>query len=369
MCCNPIILQQWYDDCNKFHCHYYADYNPDEHSERVLKRLSLGLHRQGMHKHKFVVVPCGKCVECIRRKARDWKIRLYHHSLTEGDGIFVTLTYNDDNMDDGSLNYRHFQLFMKRLRRNFPDKKISFFCSGEYGVKTLRRHFHCLIFGLDINDVKTKFLCCSRRAKDVKIWTSDIILKCWDNRGHVSVSRVFSGDARVLGYVSGYMFAKSSDIHRFAIINAGLEPEFHHMSLKPAIGKNYFLLNFERLYENDFVVFNSKRFALPRAYDVWYRNITSRFVIRAGVGYSRYLDAIKRCSDKLFVTSLIFQSPSGSFLLDKVSDFDIIKKKRKERFLRSASTGTDFNLSSRKYNYERSLYFCNRDLDIGGAYA
>lgn len=368
MCYNPIIFQQWYDSSGHFHSSYYADYNPDVHTNDYLVRLSFGLKRDGMFKHAFRVVPCGKCRECRARLARDWKIRLYHHSLIHGDGIFVTLTYNDDNLEDNNLNYRHFQLFMKRLRKRFSSKKLSFFCAGEYGGKSLRRHFHCLIFGLDIRDVRTRFLCRSRKAKDVKVWTSDIISNCWDHRGFVSVSQVLSGDSRVFGYVSGYIISKADEVHQARISNLGLVSEFHHMSLKPAIGKEYFLKNVSNIYRNDYVVFNSRRFAVPRAYDRWFRQHTERFVIREGVTGNGCLSVLKSITSTVVRMAYIFKlEDKYAFTIDKVSDFDKIKLRRMKRFCNSAFTCSDYNMNSRKYNLSKYM-FNTRDLDFGGAY-
>lgn len=366
MCCNPIIFQQWYDCLGKFHSHYYADYNPDIHTDAVLKRLTHGLKRIGMFKHKFVVVPCGKCPECAARLARDWKIRLYHHSLTAGDGIFVTLTYDDHHMDDVNLNYRHFQLFMKRLRRRFPNRQLSFFCAGEYGCDSLRRHFHAIIFGIDIKEVRSEFLCRSRNAKDIKIWTSKLISDCWDNRGFVSCSRVSSGDSRVFGYVSGYIISKNNDEHKLNVKMNRDVPELHHMSLKPAIGKEYFLRNVKDIFSRDFIVYNGRKASVPRAYDNWYKTLTSRYVIRTGCTGFGLLDVLNNIRSSVVRMAYIFKlEDKFAFTIDKVSDFDIIKSRRKRKA--SSFTCSNYNLDSRKYNY--GTYMSNtRDLQFGGAY-
>lgn len=359
MCYNPIILQQYYDSSSVYHCYYYADYDPDYHTKEVLDRLSYGLAREGMHRHKFVVVPCGKCKECRARNARDWKIRLYHHSLTAGDGVFITLTYDNDHMDSSSLDYRHFQLFMKRLRRRFPEHKLSFFCAGEYGSKSLRRHFHCIVFGLPFNKIKSQFLCRSRKAKDIKIYTSEICSLCWSNRGFCSVSKVLKGDYRVFGYVSGYIISKSDEEHQSLISQFGLTPEFHHMSLKPAIGKEYFLQNYKTIYYSDCVCINGNRFRPPLTYDKWYQELTSRYIIREGVTGFGLLDILRNIKDVRVQMAYIFKLEDPfAFFVDKISDFDIIKSRRRKSF---PSSFTCYNFESRKYNCDKYLLNC-RDL-------
>lgn len=373
MCYQPIIFEQWYDNLGQFHSHYFSDFIPEIHTPDYLRRLSIATKRVGKLKHKYVTVPCGKCNQCRARQARDWKVRLYHHSITEGDSIFVTLTYNDDNMDNHSLDYRHFQLFMKRLRRKFSDHRLSFFCAGEYGSKTLRRHFHCIIFGIDLNEVKSKFLCTSRKDKSVKIWTSDIISNCWNNRGFVSVSRICKGDFRAFGYVSGYIISKSDEKHKKLIERYGLEPEFHHMSLKPCIGRIYYNRNHKQFFRQGFCHFSGRIVSVPRAYDRWYEKETTRYIVRPS--YTSSFDPFKRLGMSIhdFLLSIndllspqdmmriIFQYDDKlPFTIDKVSDFDKIKMRRRKFFL--SSTGSDYNLQSQKINISSFLGCYDRDI-------
>lgn len=374
MCYNPIIFQQYYDSLGNFHSHYFADYNPDIHSERSLQRLSLGLKLPGQYKHKFVVVPCGKCKQCRARLARDWKVRLYHHSLIHGTSLFITLTYNDEHMDDSNLNYRHFQLFMKKLRRRFPDRRLSFFCAGEYGGKSFRRHFHCLVFGLNINDVKSSFLCRSRKDKNIKIWRSDLISECWfdeesdSSRGYISVSQVLPGDPRCFGYVAGYIISKSDQFHSSIIESKGLSSEFHHMSLKPAIGKVYFLRNYEQMYRYNYCLFNGRKISIPRAYDRWYDKITSRLVVKSySMPYNYSISKINRnlhcpSDPKVMVFLFADENISNHFCVDKISDFDKIKLRRRKIY--SSFTCSQYNLDSQKINCQSFLCSGNRDLDL-----
>jgi len=58
-------------------------------------------------------LPCGKCVECLLERARDWSIRCTHEASTHAKNAFITLTYSDDNLpSDGKLDYYDFQLFI-----------------------------------------------------------------------------------------------------------------------------------------------------------------------------------------------------------------------------------------------------------------
>ena len=58
---------------------------------------------------------------------------------------FVTLTYDDDHLPEyNSLNYKHFQDFMKRLRKSHNG--VRFYMCGEYGEDFSRPHYHALLF-------------------------------------------------------------------------------------------------------------------------------------------------------------------------------------------------------------------------------
>lgn len=43
-------------------------------------------------------LPCGKCVECLKNKQNDWKIRSIEESKNWKHGYFFTLTYAEDNL-------------------------------------------------------------------------------------------------------------------------------------------------------------------------------------------------------------------------------------------------------------------------------
>lgn len=102
-------------------------------------------------------VPCGKCLECRKRRTNSWFARLTEQLKVSDTAYFVTLTYEDASLpysDNGliSLDYRDFQLFMKRARK-LQKKKISYFLVGEYGSQTFRPHYHAIVF--DVENIST----------------------------------------------------------------------------------------------------------------------------------------------------------------------------------------------------------------------
>lgn len=116
-----------------------------------------------------VTVKCGKCDTCKRQKSQEWAIKLINESKYHKEACFITLTFdNKILMDKNSKavqygahpnfamkienSMKYFQKFIKRLRRKFPEKRISYFHIAEYGEKTHRPHHHAILFGVNFNE-------------------------------------------------------------------------------------------------------------------------------------------------------------------------------------------------------------------------
>lgn len=117
-------------------------------------------------------VKCNRCAECTKQKRTEWHFRSYHHVnkiINKGGYVyFDTLTYSDDNVprlsdfidtkkykckDFMCFNIRHWQLFLKNLRRQIhyhcKDIKFTYFLVSEYGTDeryTHRPHYHILFY-------------------------------------------------------------------------------------------------------------------------------------------------------------------------------------------------------------------------------
>ncbi len=91
-------------------------------------------------------LPCNKCESCKLRKAKEWAIRCWHESQMHEQNAYVTLTYDDPHLPAyHSLDHRDVQLFLKRLRKKYPN--VKYFMCGEYGDQTHRPHYHIILFG------------------------------------------------------------------------------------------------------------------------------------------------------------------------------------------------------------------------------
>lgn len=190
-----------------------------------------------------VAIPCGRCVGCRLDYSRAWADRMMLELEHTGKAVFVTLTYNNENVpicenaDTGeftwfSLYKRDLQLFFKRLRKHF-DKDIRYYASGEYGENTHRPHYHAIIFGLGLEDFDLKLHCMNELKQPV--YESKLLERIWSN-GYVTICEV---SWQTCAYVARYVMKKVYAGDQAIIENLGIEKEFAVMSRRPGIGAYY----------------------------------------------------------------------------------------------------------------------------------
>lgn len=117
--------------------------------------------------NRSMLVPCGKCPECLKTRQNDYLVRIYEELKQVSKSCFVTLTYRPDKvpyiMKDGKKYLvvwkRDVQNWLKRFRTNYERKTgktgIRFFLCSEYGPKTNRPHYHAIFFGLSKSDLES----------------------------------------------------------------------------------------------------------------------------------------------------------------------------------------------------------------------
>lgn len=209
--------------------------------------------------------PCGKCPSCLANKAQDWVYRLYAEQKLHENAVFVTLTYDDENIQRlklspvglYSLDKVESQKFMKRLRKAVEPRKVRFFLAGEYGETTYRPHFHAILFGLSEED-------------------RPIIEMAW-NRGFVQVGTVTPSS---IAYVSRYCTKKlyaDNGVYK----ELGLEPEFNLQSRNPGIGANALSKGLKRSDDGQyFVWYQGRRSRAPRYFVDKARTAVEQLVAR-----------------------------------------------------------------------------------------
>lgn len=95
--------------------------------------------------YEQVPVPCRACWRCKQNRVNDYVARALAEASTSAHTCTITLTYAPrEDLADKILQPRHFQLFMKLLRRS--GHKVRYLVAGEYGKLKDRAHFHALLF-------------------------------------------------------------------------------------------------------------------------------------------------------------------------------------------------------------------------------
>lgn len=252
---------------------------------------------------RWFEVPCGKCVGCKLDRARAWSIRITHEAQLFDSNWFATLTYRDDALPESrSLEYPHFQKFMKRLRKSVggdmegPEggRPLRFFCAGEYGGRTGRPHFHAVLFNLRVGD---------ERAWDNGHYWSAKLEDIW-SYGHVVLDCVTPASAAyVAGYTQKKVYGVSGRSAYEDVVNVrtgeltSRRPEFAVMSLKPGIGAWWYARYGSDLFPEDHaIVAGGKRWKVPRYYWERFQDGGDPEVVEA-IANSRFLRAMDRKAD------------------------------------------------------------------------
>lgn len=222
----------------------------------------------------FVPLPCGQCIGCRLERSRQWAVRCMHEAQFHTANSFITLTYSPEHLPaDRSLNKRHLQLFVKRLRK-LTNTPIRYFACGEYGEKYSRPHYHALIFGYDFPDKEYFF-----SSNGVAVFKSEFLDSVW-GKGYCTVGDLtFESAAYTARYcVKKFTGARARENY-FYIDDYGqffdnLQPEFAVMSLKPGIGRDWLDSFYMDVYPSDQLVIKRKdRYVAmkpPRYYDSVY---------------------------------------------------------------------------------------------------
>lgn len=243
----------------------------DEHGE-VKKRLRFLSVRDVIARYKdgtiedYLQVGCGKCLFCRMKHARDWALRCQLEAKMYDSNMFLTLTYDDEHLPEHRIvSKQELTKFLRALRdryRRLGHVGVRYFACGEYGEKTLRPHYHVLLFNAPVfGDEKFKF----KNKLNQNIYTSEILNSVWQ-KGICSIGAVTLQSA---GYVARYALKKSyrnlHDIHG---------AEFITMSRRPGIGSRYLDENFEHIYEYDEIIIdNGKHMKPPKYFDDRYKRL------------------------------------------------------------------------------------------------
>ncbi len=173
------------------------------------------------------IVPCGKCILCLKRRQSSWTFRLNQQQKISQSSCFITLTYEDTPLSQSgtpTLSKTDFQRFIKRLRKKHITSQskttLKYYACGEYGNQYGRPHYHAIMFNMPQNWIKK----------------SDTILKAW-GLGHIFIAPCTNGR---INYVTKYILKSGKspiDYETGEIYQEDRVPEFSLMSKN--MGLNY----------------------------------------------------------------------------------------------------------------------------------
>lgn len=209
-----------------------------------------------------LALPCGKCIGCRTDRATMWANRCSHEASMWDHNIFLTLTYDDENIPtEGHLQPHHLTTFIKRMRthdnrhsRAFDrDRRsnIRFFACGEYGETSARPHYHALLFNMDVRD---------KYRVGKSLYESETIARLWKHGAH----RIGTVTPASAAYVAQYNLKKQGG-GDFDADGVWRPPPFLRQSRRPAIGADW-LKEYAQDLQNGYLVENGRKHALPRYY-------------------------------------------------------------------------------------------------------
>jgi len=158
--------------------------------------------------YAYIEVPCGKCMACRIQRVNEWVTRLMHEYEQTKKGMFINLTYKNEELKYGAavnrrvypiesgvlsavvppwisrmdnhgvrfatLDKTDLQRFFKRFRKEIQTP-IKYFACGEYGEQSHRPHYHIILLGYEVplHDLYYDPILKGMTSKTIqKLWTA-----------------------------------------------------------------------------------------------------------------------------------------------------------------------------------------------------
>nr|QJB20476.1 MAG: replication initiator protein [Microvirus sp.] len=236
--------------------------------------------------HGNFKIPCGKCSECISKRALEWATRARHEISCHRENSFITLTYDNDNLPSIFLVKIEFQKFLKRLRKKLK-RPIRYMVSHEYGSRTFRPHHHFILFGY--NPSNQIFL--KKTSKGESLFTSPEINSLW-NKGFHSIG---TANERTAYYIASYSLkGKKHNLTDPITGELVTVSDCMDVSKRPAIGYNFFLKNYQQLLDSNSILpryyLKKLQSIYPDLYEQYENDRTLKFKTRSSHEiYAKYI--------------------------------------------------------------------------------
>jgi hypothetical protein len=142
---------------------------------------------------------CGGCYPCRINGRRIWTGRILLESLFVPETSFVTLTYEDRHVPINELGLevlhrKDYERFIRQFKRSAFGPNVRYYGVAEYGDKSLRPHYHFILFG-----VGAQWLPEITKAWSVRIKPKDVTRKA------MKEGRIFRDNKNRLCETIGYV--------------------------------------------------------------------------------------------------------------------------------------------------------------------
>ena len=99
----------------------------------------------------YITIPCGNCINCLKRKFFGYRLRLLSELKKYPNSIFVTLTFDNPSLSRFKDNpNKSLSLFLDRVRKEYGHVRHWFV--AEYGKKKGRLHYHGILFNCQFDN-------------------------------------------------------------------------------------------------------------------------------------------------------------------------------------------------------------------------
>lgn len=155
-------------------------------SDLRLRRLYPDLAR---YSRSEIEVPCGKCIECLKKRQNDLALRAMQEASKRGSMAFVTLTYNEENLplsirlqridvETGELDESEASPLVRVDSKNVSEDVLRFISVCRAGLAGLPlgrspRYFYIDAPFYDIDESSVRYRYCvtpSLHRRDVRLW-------------------------------------------------------------------------------------------------------------------------------------------------------------------------------------------------------
>lgn len=295
-----------------------------------LRPIQVRIHSVSFDVDRSVEVPCGKCIECLKRRQNDWKLRICHECGFWKHVYFFTLTYRDSALPANvvypdvcdeilfqgrlpecksiaqrldacvkSTTYvKDVQDFIKRIRTDYERKfdiplLMKYFVCSEYGPNpngTKRPHYHGIFMtDAEYNDLKPYFNSWSNdygridfvevgiNREDKSAVANYISKYCckggFESRAedisHGHCSRAWSVMSKNIGL--RWINQRKNDWLKHAPISVSIDGSWNEEMLETRFSRDpdfaeRIFSEIDRIIENRFISDGEYRYAIPRYY-------------------------------------------------------------------------------------------------------